>query len=63
MSDDRIVEGIKRIGLVLRKYMAVKQNVKIKHKKMVVYYHHFFMGDWDEIYLSYGGYMYILLAD
>lgn len=27
MSDDRIVEGIKRIGLVLRKYMAVKQNV------------------------------------
>ena len=20
---------------------------------MVVYYHHFFMGDWDEIYLSY----------
>ena len=27
MSNDRIVEGIKRIGLVLRKYMAVKQNV------------------------------------
>lgn len=27
MSDDRIVEGIKRIGLVLRKCMAVKQNV------------------------------------
>ena len=27
MSGDRIVEGIKRIGLVLRKYMAVKQNV------------------------------------
>ena len=27
MSDDRIVEGIKRIGIVLRKYMAVKQNV------------------------------------
>ena len=30
---------------------------------MVVIYHHFFMGDWDEIYLSYGGYMYILLAN
>ncbi len=27
MPDDRIVEGIKRIGLVLRKYMHVKQNV------------------------------------
>ena len=30
---------------------------------MAVFDRHFFMGDWDEIYLSYGGYMYILLAE
>ena len=30
---------------------------------MVVVQPPFFIGDWDEIYLSYGGYTYIVLAD